>query len=931
MSDEQDIVEIGGKKYRMKASAPSAPPAGAQDSATSDTIDIGGKSYRMKPSGPPEVAEFLNTAPGSNARRAAIGQLSEAQTRRDVESSLQGAENRTVAGLNFPAAGATLATAIGDPVGSVLGKVPVIGGPIKAATAPVNMALAAMGGTGATMIDQAMRGMAGVPPETPEGIQERQTGEAEKQAVLQGVGEGALKIGKWALSPLANAGVKSLASIAAKHDLPVTLDQIVAASSRANPVRYLLALMRGSVRDAAAMGGDLGTRAVEGVSQETRDAIKAAGERVVENLPQMEDKLTFGTDIETMLHGSSGVMARNRSAVNQAYDAVGALVDPVKDVAEPRNAVRVAQDIKDRLGEHFKAGQYPKLKKEVDEALGFYTPAQTVYPKVHGRYSGPIQQPESWDKIGFDELNQKRRDLAADAFGGRVSEPAVRRDFRLLHNAVKDDLESIPNPAAQQALKDANALNIEKVVPFGKGETRLYQLLDADPQRAAELLTSKGSAQLIRDLTPHLTPDELNGIRGQVTRGVLEASRRTIDSSAGAVHTLEGSLLEHHAKEMTSVLDELHYPGYAQELQELGRAMRSATAVPKGAVARHMAIWGTGLALSPMLGAYGVPAAEVGMVLGGAALNRMLDTPGGIKWLTGAVLPGAQAALGSQAARTGAGTLMREIAGPSPDSKYRRSPITPEERQRVEAVLGPVERGQIKVQQPGASGELPLAAIGGPKSVLDPLFAVSAAAHQLSPQLVKAVGRTESGPNFNPRATSPKGAGGVMQLMPGTASDLNVKDVYDPTENVPAGTKYLAQMMQRYGGDEKLALAAYNAGPENVDKYGGIPPFPETQNYVKAVLAKRDQLLADRERMVRANDKQGNLSWPEIAKRYQEAQESGDQAKWKEIRGIISKRVTKNRDVSNLGMSPSQYRQMRPLIIAAMKPEAEKVALESVR
>jgi len=118
-------------------------------------------------------------------------------------------------------------------------------------------------------------------------------------------------------------------------------------------------------------------------------------------------------------------------------------------------------------------------------------------------------------------------------------------------------------------------------------------------------------------------------------------------------------------------------------------------------------------------------------------------------------------------------------------------------------------------------------------SSIEKIIERAAETYQLPSKLIKAIIRHES--NFNTRAVSGAGASGLMQLMPATARGLGVTDIMDPEQNVMAGAKYLRNMLDKYKGNVKLALAAYNAGPGNVDKYGGIPPFKETQNYVRKV------------------------------------------------------------------------------------------------
>jgi hypothetical protein len=113
------------------------------------------------------------------------------------------------------------------------------------------------------------------------------------------------------------------------------------------------------------------------------------------------------------------------------------------------------------------------------------------------------------------------------------------------------------------------------------------------------------------------------------------------------------------------------------------------------------------------------------------------------------------------------------------------------------------------------------------------LIRVAAAKYSLDPLLLSSVMATES--NFNPRAISPKNAQGLMQLMPETSSRMMVRNPFDPAQNIDGGAAYLKQMLTRFSGNVELALAAYNAGPDRVIQYGGVPPFRETQDYVRRV------------------------------------------------------------------------------------------------
>ncbi|HPC83862.1 MAG TPA: lytic transglycosylase domain-containing protein [Thermoanaerobaculaceae bacterium] len=140
----------------------------------------------------------------------------------------------------------------------------------------------------------------------------------------------------------------------------------------------------------------------------------------------------------------------------------------------------------------------------------------------------------------------------------------------------------------------------------------------------------------------------------------------------------------------------------------------------------------------------------------------------------------------------------------------------------------------IPAAGPAAAGKVPEGATAR-RAALWPTVEEAARTHGLDPHLVDLVIRMESG--YNPRALSPKGAQGVMQLMPTTARLYGVVDAFDPFENIRGGVRYLRDLLLRFDSNLALALAAYNAGPEAVARHGGVPPFAETRAYVAAILA----------------------------------------------------------------------------------------------
>lgn len=178
----------------------------------------------------------------------------------------------------------------------------------------------------------------------------------------------------------------------------------------------------------------------------------------------------------------------------------------------------------------------------------------------------------------------------------------------------------------------------------------------------------------------------------------------------------------------------------------------------------------------------------------------------------------ASASSASSDTASGAGTGNAASAGQTDSSNVSGSPST-----------------NAATTSGAASTSTAAPGVSGCPASLEDYFKEAAATCNIDENLLKAVAKAESG--FDPSATSSAGAMGVMQLMPSTAKSLGITNAYNAKDNIMGGAKILAQNLSRYDGDLSLALAGYNAGCGNVDKYGGIPPFKETRNYVKKVLS----------------------------------------------------------------------------------------------
>ena len=201
---------------------------------------------------------------------------------------------------------------------------------------------------------------------------------------------------------------------------------------------------------------------------------------------------------------------------------------------------------------------------------------------------------------------------------------------------------------------------------------------------------------------------------------------------------------------------------------------------------------------------------------------------------------------GLQATKSQPSNLVQSMFSQFLEEQMSRLQVTTPPSRNMDLFLDPTLKGRIDQVLASSSNQLETFkttarqvdstwtnSLSDREARYQPFIESAAKKYNIDPKLIHAVIKHES--NFNPTAKSHAGAIGLMQLMPATARGLNVQNLYDPGQNIDGGAKYLRQMLDRYKGDVRLALAAYNAGPGNVDRHGGIPPFKETQAYVPKV------------------------------------------------------------------------------------------------